>query len=508
MYLKFIFLKLQCLKRLCLTNSLFILVPLLVLLSGCHPLSTSTTIEDVQAKNALVWGTFNSSITYSQDGKNIEGIDYELAKQFADYLNVELKINEYDNLTDLLNALDDDEIDFAGAGLNLTPSREKKYRSSPPYYYTSKKVVYRRGSFRPRKIADLNAPLYVIQASSHQEYLQSLQKNEPNLKFIVSEASDQEDILRLVVDRKIKFAVVDSSTLAQKQRFYPEIAEAFPISKELPVAWLLPRDSDDSLYSLIIDFIGKKYQDQTIAKLEEKYFGHVAHFDYVDTRVFLKRIKTRLPKYEPLFKKHANKDVDWVLLAAVAYQESHWNPNALSPTGVRGMMMLTRDTANFVGITNRRDAEQSIKGGAKYLAMQINRLPNSIPQEQKAWFALASYNIGFGHMMGARKITKIRKQNPNSWTDVKDNLPLLHQRKWFRYTRYGYARGREAQHYVNNIRQYQETLQWYIDKRDKKIAEKKAKKEALEAAKKLKEEEIKNETENLKQEDLKNETEN
>ena len=498
MLLKFLFFKIQFLKRSYLKNTLFIFIPFLILLSGCHPLSPSTTIEDVQARKKLIWGTFNSTLTYSYNGKKIEGIDYELAKKFASYLNVELQINEYDNLTDLLNALDDGEIDFAGAGLNLTTSRAKKYRSSPPYYYTSKKVVYRRGSFRPRKIADLNAPLHVIHASSHQEYLSSLQKNEPNLKFIVSEASDQEDILRLVVDKKIKFAVVDSATLAQKQRFYPELAEAFPISKILPVAWLIRKDTDDSLYSLMIDFIGKKHQDHTITKLEEKYFGHVAHFDYVDTSVFLKRIETKLPKYEPLFKKHANKDVDWVLLASVAYQESHWNPNALSPTGVRGIMMLTRDTAEFVGIKNRRDAEQSIKGGSKYLAMQIKRLPNSIPQHQKIWFALASYNLGFGHLMGARIITKIRKQNPNSWTHVKNNLPLLHQRKWFKYTRYGYARGSEAKHYVNNIRQYQETLQWVVDQKNKKIAEEKALKEAeiLEAAQQIKEADKKIFTEN------------
>ena len=474
MPLKFLFLKLQLLKQLCFKNSLFIFMPLFILLSGCQPFTPSSMIEKVQSRDHLIWGTFNSTLTYSHNGNKFEGIDYELAKQFANYLNVELQINEYKSLTDLLAALDEGKIDFAGAGLNLTKIRAKKYRSSPPYYYTSKKVVYRRGSFRPRSISDLNAPLHVIQASSHKEFLRDLQKNEPNLEFVVTEAADQEDILRLVVDKKIKFAVVDSGTLAQKQRFYPELAEAFPISKKLPVAWLIRKDTDDSLYSLMIDFIGKKHQDHTIEKLEEKYFGHVKHFDYVDTRIFLKRIKTKLPKYEALFKKHANKDVDWILLAAVAYQESHWNPNAVSPTGVRGMMMLTHDTASFVGIKNRRDAEQSIKGGAKYLAMQINRLPNSIPQNQKVWFALASYNIGFGHMMGARKITKIRKQNPNSWTDVKNNLPLLHQRKWFRYTRYGYARGREAQHYVNNIRQYQETLQWYVAQKNKKEEEQRA----------------------------------
>jgi membrane-bound lytic murein transglycosylase F len=143
-------------------------------------------------------------------------------------------------------------------------------------------------------------------------------------------------------------------------------------------------------------------------------------------------------------------------------------------TGVRGMMMLTNDTAKFVGIKNRLNTEQSIKGGARYLEMQIKRLPNSIPKSEKVWFALACYNIGYGHLMDARRITKMRKQNPNSWTAVKNNLPLLHEKRWNQYTKYGYARGREAQHYVNNIRQYLGTLTWYVRQQEEALKRKEA----------------------------------
>ena len=174
-----------------------------------------------------------------------------------------------------------------------------------------------------------------------------------------------------------------------------------------------------------------------------------------------------MPKYEDLFKKYATPEISWQLLAAVSYQESHWNPKALSPTGVRGMMMLTLNTAKDLGITDRVNPEQSIKGGAKYLTQLIKRLPASIPDDEKIWFALASYNIGLGHLLDARRITKVKKQDPNSWSDVKDNLPLLHQRKWYSKTRYGYARGREAQHYVNNIRQYLKTLTWSVLEQEK-----------------------------------------
>ncbi|GLS89663.1 membrane-bound lytic murein transglycosylase F [Psychromonas marina] len=442
----------------------------ILLLSACNPFIQTSNLEKIQKRGDIIMGTINSSLTYGYDGTNYTGLDYELAKQFASYLNVKLTIKEYASLDELFLALDEEQVDFLGSGLTLTPNRAEKYRSSPPYYYVSQKLVYHKGTYRPREIADINAPVSVLKNSSHEETLNTFAKDNANIEIVVSNDQDQEALLLKVAEKEIKFAIVDSSTLAQKQRYYPVLAEAFTILEKQPVAWLIKKEQDDTLYAGMIEFIGNKYNDQTIAKLEEKYFGHVGHFDYVDTRIFLRRIEKTLPKYEALFKKYETPEVSWQLLAAVSYQESHWNPLARSPTGVRGMMMLTLDTANYVGIKNRLDVEQSIQGGAKYLTQQIKRLPNSIIEDEKVWFALASYNIGFGHLMDARRITTMKKQNPNSWTNVKDNLPLLHQREWFQKTRYGYARGREAQHYVNNIRQYLITINWYVYEREKALA--------------------------------------
>lgn len=452
---------------------------LLPLLTACNPFASDNNLDEIQTRGDIVMGTINSSLTYSYDGTVYSGFDYELGKHFADYLDVELQVKEFETLNELFTALDSNEVDFIGSALTLTPKRAKKYRSSPPYYYVSQKVVYHKGTYRPRKIDDINKPISVLKDSSHEETLANLADEAPNLTIKTLESEDQESLLRRVAAKEITFAIVDSSTLAQKQRYYPVLAEAFTISEKEPVAWLIKRDSDDSLYSAIVEFIGQKYQDQSISKLEEKYFGHVEHFDFVDTRIFLKRSKSKLPKYEALFKKYATSEVDWLLLASVSYQESHWKANAKSPTGVRGLMMLTRDTADYLGIRNRLNPEQSIKGGGIYLSQLIKRLPDSIPEDEKIWFALASYNIGYGHLMDARRITAKRKQNPDSWSDVKDNLPLLHQKRWYKNTRYGYARGREAQQYVNNIRQYRKTLTWFIDEREKKRAEKQAKLAAI-----------------------------
>jgi len=463
------------------------------LLIACKPVEYVSDLESIQLRQSLVMGTINSSLTYSYDGEKYSGLDYEFGKKFATYLKLDFTVKEFDNLDDLFLALDNNKIDFAGAGLTLTPNRAEKYRSSPPYYHLTQTLVYRKGTFRPKTLAEVNAPIYVLKNSSHQETIQALQIELPTLEVIVLDNEDQESLLQKIAEKEIKFAIVDSTTLAQTQRYYPLLAEAFSIKEKQPVAWLLRKVKDDSLYSAMIEFVGKQYNSGMITKIEEKYFGHINEFDYVDTRAFLERINNRLPKYEALFKKYSTDELPWLLLASISYQESHWNPNARSPTGVRGMMMLTLDTAKFVGIKNRRNAEQSIQGGAKYLSQLIKRLPESIPKDEKIWFALASYNIGLGHLLDVRRLTKMQGGNPDSWAEVKENLPLLHQRKWYTKTRYGYARGREAKHYVDNIRQYLKTITWHEQEKVKAEAEAKNQEEqkrlaAIELEKQLEDE--------------------
>ena len=471
---------------------LFLTSVLIFLLAACNPFVHTTDLENMQTRETLIMGTINSSLTYSYDGDNYSGLDYELGKKFATYLKLKLVVKEFDNLDELFLALDNNEIDFVGAGLTLTPKRAEKYRSSPPYYYLSQKLVYHKGTYRPREISDVDAPINVLKGSSHEENINESLEDYPELIINVLENEDQESLLQKIAEKEIEYAIVDSTTLAQKQRYYPSLAEAFTIYKKQPVAWLIRKEQDDSLYSAMIEFMGNQYQSGTIAKIEEKYFGHIGDFDYVDTRAFLTRIDNRLPKYENLFKKYATPEVPWLLLASVSYQESHWDPKARSPTGVRGMMMLTRDTAKFVGVKNRLDPEQSIQGGSKYLSQLIKRLPESIPEDERIWFALASYNIGLGHLLDVRRITKMKKQNQDSWADVKENLPLLHERKWYTKTRYGYARGREAKHYVDNIREYLKTLTWQVQEQEKVLkieAEKQAEIDrlaAIEQAKKAK----------------------
>lgn len=188
------------------------------------------------------------------------------------------------------------------------------------------------------------------------------------------------------------------------QRVHPELAVALDVTDEQPVTGLADWTTIIRSPPRCSIFFNSINEDGSLARIEEKYLGHGDDFDYVDTRSFLRAVDNVLPELEPLFKKYA-KEIDWRLLAAISYQESHWDPLATSPTGVRGLMMLTKNTAQSLGLTDRTDAEQSISGGARYLEDMMAKVPETVPEDERIWFALAAYNMGYAHMLDARSLT-------------------------------------------------------------------------------------------------------
>ncbi len=178
---------------------------------------------------------------------------------------------------------------------------------------------------------------------------------------------------------------------------------------------------------------------------------------------FQRHIETRLPQYRRQFEDVAKAyNISWTLLAAQAYQESRWDPHAVSPTGVRGLMMLTRDTASSLGIQNRTDPTKSIVGGAQYFRKLEKRLPRHIGKADRISIALAAYNVGMGHIKDAQHLARRMGKNPHSWDDLKTMLPLLTQKSYYETLRYGYARGWEPVQYVKRIRAYHSLLEQYL----------------------------------------------
>lgn len=288
-------------------------------------------LEAIKARGELRVSTLNSPLTYFTTPQGPSGLDYELAKSFANYLGVKLVVIPHQNINDLFDDLDDDNADILAAGLIYNRDRLSRASTGPAYYSVSQQLVYRLGTTRPKSFADIKGKLAVASGSAHVSTLKQLKQSKyPDLSWEASSDMTSKELLEQVADGKLDYTIGDSVTIALLQRIHPQLAVAFDITDEEPVTWYLKRSNDDSLYAALLDFYSQRVEDGTLARLEEKYLGHVGSFDYVDTKTFLSAIDSVLPTFRSLFEKYAS-EIDWKLLAAIAYQESHWNPQATSP---------------------------------------------------------------------------------------------------------------------------------------------------------------------------------
>lgn len=444
---------------------LILLTLCITLLIACSP--QRDTMGKIKHRQQLNVATLEGPTTYDQGSQGAFGLEYELTREFATSLGVKLNIRAYSSIEEVYEALQTGKADLA-VGLTVTRERKRSFRFGPVYQTITPQLVYRvrNNSKRPRKPKDLIGKDIEIPAlSSHVQNLIKLSQLHPNLTWNESMDLTSYDLMHQVWAQYIDYTVAYDIEIKSRQRFYPELAVAFDVGKPQSLAWALRDDFDDSLFSKLKPFFEQIEESGHLKSLLNEHYGHIKKFNYVSAQTLMRDITNRLPTYKEAFQKHARMNkLDWRLLAAVSYQESHWKADAVSPTGVRGLMMLTMDTAKFVGIKNRRDPFQSIEGGARYLRYMIDKMPKRIQDPDRTWLALAAYNVGYGHLEDARKITQWRKGNPDRWVDVKDSLPLLSKKEWYSRTRNGYARGKEPVGYVSNIRNYYDVLVWQDEK--------------------------------------------
>lgn len=436
-----------------------------------HQSSSSTyqeqinSLQQIQTRHELRVGMLRTLTPLYTDYRNPNkagGFDYALLSKFANSLNVKLKIVYANSPDHLLTQLQERQIDLIATEVDGYPAIQQKVVASEAYHSTTQQLVYYNGAPKPNSFKDIRGNLVVPNLSAKVNILLQVQPQYPNLIWDVSDVFDQEDLLKLVADREIEYTIADAKTVALMQRIYPRLAVAFSANETQDNHWYFAHTSDPTLLNKANAFIGHAQKDGTITKLEQRYLTYLDNFDYVDAREFINAIDNTLPRYQKYFELSANNhQLDWKLLAAVAYQESHWDPMAVSATGVKGIMMLTQNTAETLGLTNRLDPEQSIHGGGKYLRQLIELLPESIEKEDKIWFALAAYNMGIAHLIDARSLTLKMNKNPDSWFDVKQTLPLMSKSQYYSKLKYGYARGVQALDFVNNIQQYYISLVGY-----------------------------------------------
>jgi membrane-bound lytic murein transglycosylase F len=321
-------------------------------------------------------------------------------------------------------------------------------------------VVCNRDNSLPETLVELKGKGLAVVASSAQEVaLREAQETLPALQWQARRNLTAMDLLAEVAEGSLDCTVANQLQLAEAHNYHPNLVAALDVAPPSRLAWGFPRDAYPGLLEQAQIFFARILQDGTLHRLLDRYYGHNNRLDRQDAAAFISGIRTVLPRYRRLFEEAATiTGEDWRLLAALAYQESQWDPLATSYTNVRGMMMLTEDTADRMKVSNRLDARESILAGAKYLMLLKEQMPSRIPEPDRTWLALAAYNNGWGHLEDARILTRRAGLNPDSWLDVKKQMPLLNRPGYYRTLKHGYARGGEAVILVESIRNYYDML--------------------------------------------------
>ena len=424
--------------------------------------SAPFTLEQIRRQNELVVLTRNAPTTVYRGRQSLEGFEYTLTVSFARFLGVaDVRFEYFNNAQEIVAALKRGQGHLAAAGLTREPLSDSGLLFGPVYGSVVQQVVCRRGNPLPKTAGQLaGLRMAVIAGSKYEDTLLASRKYVTDLAWEAREDISVEELLEQVWDGRLDCTLADSDIVAVNRRFFPELLIAFAITDLQAQSWIVSSRAQ-ALLPQLQTWFDTLVETQTLSQIQDQYFGVADHFDYVDIKVFLRRVEEHLPVLQSTFKRAADASgLPWMLLAAVAYQESHWNSAATSPTGVRGMMMLTRDTAAEVGVQNRLDPMQSIAGGARYLRKLLDKIPDSVADEdERLWFALAAYNIGMGHLADARELAGRLGHNPDLWSDMKRVLPLLTRSRYYSSLDSGYARGSEAVRFVQQVRNFFDLLE-------------------------------------------------
>jgi membrane-bound lytic murein transglycosylase F len=432
---------------------------LLISLWGC---SEDAIFQELAGNRELVVATRNSPTTYYFDGDQASGFEYDLLQAYATSRGYTLRVEVAFTLEEFIRQLDEGQVHLGAAGLTVTSKQAQNLLATVPYLQQRPVVIYKSGKRRPRLLTDLaNRDIIVLGGSSYTEVLEGLKEQIPTLTWREIQVGDTLELMRLVTEERAELAVLGAAEFRLQQQLYPRLVAALDLGKEESIAWYLPNIAGaDALRTDLNLFLEGARQSGQIEKIRDKHFGATRFSSRMGAFTFNRRVESILPQWQNLIETVASEyQLDWRLLAAVSYQESHWNPTARSRTGVEGMMMLTRRTAKELNVENRRDPRQSLRGGARFIKNLLRRLPADIEQPHRLWMALAAYNIGLGHLEDARVIAEKNGLNPHIWSDVRSQLPKLQNPEIYPTTRFGFARGNEAVTYVDNIRQYYSTLQ-------------------------------------------------
>ena len=393
------------------------------------------------------------------------GFDHDLLTRFARERGVPLNVVFADGAAELLRKIGTGEAQLGAGGLFRSAVAPDDGVSMPApawssgYHAVEPVLIYNVDGYRPRRWDDLQRAIVAYPAHTGMDaQLAALREAHPEVLWQPVDVASADALIAQVADGTMSYAIVASSDATIARNIYLDFDVAFPAGPRREFAWAVAPGYPELRHALDA-FFARIRKDGTLDRLAERYFAEAPRVERIDAGVFQDRIRKALPELRKTFvDAQAKSGVEWRLLAAIAYQESQWDPDATSETGVRGLMQLTEDTARALGVTDRLDPKAAALGAAKYLADLKRKLPARIGEPDRTWLALAAFNIGIGHLEDARVLAQRQKLDPDRWIDVQKVLPLLAEPEYYIALKNGYARGGMPVAFVGRVRGYYDIL--------------------------------------------------
>lgn len=410
---------------------------------------------------------YNSTNYFVYRGQPM-GFHLELLKLFAQHIGVELEVFVSNSIDENLNCLmADGECNIIAMDLTVTRSRREVLSFTEPHSQTRQVLVQRKPdnwfSMRSSEIEDnlvrnqldlAGKIIYVQRNSAHLVRLHNLMEEIGDVFEIVEVDQETEQLIERVSNGEIEFTVSDEHVAQVNQTYYANIDVQTPLSFAQNLSWAVRHDTP-LLKQAIDDWMVEFRQSRQFANLYNKYFQN-PRSSFMARSQYHSLGGGRISIYDDHFKRFAEiVGWDWRLIASLAFQESRFNHEAVSWAGAFGIMQLMPNTAAMYNVTEESSPVENILAGIKYLNWIDRRLQEIITdEEERIKFVLASYNVGIGHVLDARRLAEKYGRDPNVWKDNVDYYVLNKSKPKYYLdpvVRHGYARGSEPFQYVTEI---------------------------------------------------------
>ncbi len=399
----------------------------------------------------------NSLCYYSYRGESF-GFEYALVSEFARRKGMKLSVMVMNNWDDMIRAVQTGKADIIAANMQVTPERSEKVLFMKPHLYDREVVVVNRNMKDVTFLKDLRGEeISFIQSSFRETFIASLQSRIPGVRFEELKNKGVEEVLADIADGRKNATIVPSLMFKVNRRYFPDLKSVGWVSDTLAFSWGVHKENR-SLKEELDTFLQDILHDNFYKKVYDAYFDNVDTFYRLNIKKFRKQFSTKFQRYKEKTIQEAKRwNIDWRLIAAQMFQESHFSATARSNRGAYGLMQLMPATMRELGVRNRRNPYENIAAGIRYVAW-LKRQFEDFPEDQQMFFALAAYNVGIHHLWDAVNLARSKGLDEQQWVNVRLTLSLLTKKEYFQKAAYGYCNARETLNYVSNIMMYYDIL--------------------------------------------------